>query len=211
MRRRYRRHYYPRRRTAYGPRYPWQPRRHVHALTLWAFSARELRQLGQLHASLFDELPMPRGGVRVVVCCPSCGERRARLYAVTGDTSWPFACRRCAGLVYWRQYEGRRIEADRARIAYSIGRYCHWQEALLTWLEREADYSARADLALTLNQISWACYMASLRRLDELNAAIEHGASYRATKRKSRHTAEIIRLQQRIRELRRKPLHRKAA
>lgn len=63
------------------------------------------------------------GGQRRWFCCPSCGRQCRVLYTGNG-----FACRRCHGLKYECQYEGkygkalrriRRIEALRERIGWS--------------------------------------------------------------------------------------------
>lgn len=214
--RHFRHYYYPRRRTAYGPR---QGRPHAYIAEAASLSARDLA--GLPHAETlglrFSALTMPCGGVRLVVICPDCQRPRARLYTTVGapanrwPTFWPWVCRVCAGLVYWRQYEGRRLEAadnlgmpERALWAMRQG-YRGWHDALDTWRERDASHDARAWVALTINRMRLDQMIAYHQRLDELNAAAhESVAAYRQARRQSEHTATIKRLDAEIRKLRAK-------
>jgi hypothetical protein len=59
--------------------------------------------------------PMPRGGVRLLVCCPRCDRRVAHLYNVR-DLGARWMCRHCWRLHYPSEYLGRCPEADPARI-----------------------------------------------------------------------------------------------
>lgn len=58
-------------------------------------------------------VPMPRGGVRWLLTCPRCKGTSTRLYERWhgGFRTFATACRKCWGLVYRSQYEGRRLEA----------------------------------------------------------------------------------------------------
>lgn len=206
--RRFRHYRYPRRRTAYGPRdRRAAPRQYVHSTALHALSARELAALPDAEdmGLRFADLPMPNGGARIVVTCPMCQRRRAQLYYL--NRFWPWVCRQCAGLVYWRQYEGRRPEAgdalgmpERALWAMRQG-YRGWRAALDTWQERDASHDARAWVAITINTLHIEQMIAYHNRLDELNAALLRGESYHKVKRQSQHTATILKLERRIRRL----------
>jgi len=163
---RYHHHYYPHQRTAYGPRSGRARQHHDAGLAL---SARELYDTLSARVGLsFADVSMPHGGKRLVVICPSCERRCAHLYLAS--TPFPWACRRCTGLVYWSQYEGRRPEAAdnieglgaypmRALTAVRHG-YRGWQAAITLWRERSADHDARATLALAINQLRFARYVA---------------------------------------------------
>lgn len=63
-------------------------------------------------------VPMPHGGVRMLLACPCCRRWATQLYALTWlarqDVSPRYACRRCLGLRYQSQYQGRRPEAHRS-------------------------------------------------------------------------------------------------
>lgn len=209
-------HYYPRQRTAYGPRDRSRQRVHVHLAEEVGFTARQLcdqdtgygRSLAEHLGLTFEALPMPRGGHRLVVYCPRCGERRRVLYALGTSKYHPLQCRECLGLVYWRQYEGRRLEAANAmgfpeRAVWAAGRYRGWRPAYEVWQWRSLEHNARADLALALNLLEWQRYMAWCARLDELNAAVMRGESYWQTRRNSEHTATVQRLDKRWHHLRR--------
>lgn len=56
---------------------------------------------------------MPRGGVRHLIVCPRCSTRSAKLYERYHHFlgRWEIACRRCWGLRYRSQYDGRCPEA----------------------------------------------------------------------------------------------------
>lgn len=214
--RHFRRAYYPTRRTAYGPR-DGRAHRYVEdaetgAGAAPARSARELATLPDTQALglRFAEIAMPRSGVRLVVACPDCGRRCARLYQGCSPF-WGWVCRKCAGLVYWRQYAGRRAEADEARLLASVGRFRGWQDALDTWREREAQHDARAWAALTINRLRLDQMIAYHDWLDEVNAALARGVSYRTAQRESQHTATILQLEQRIRALASERRQRQAA
>jgi len=93
----------PQLRTAYGPR-ERRPYVDDHLTTL---TARQCER--QDFAT--RTVPMPNGGARELVRCPWCHDWRARLYL-----SFVWGCRHCLGLRYRSQYEGRRLEADPARV-----------------------------------------------------------------------------------------------
>lgn len=57
-------------------------------------------------------IPMPRGGARWVLICPTCQRHVTRLYGL----SRRYRCRKCWGLAYASQYAGRRPEAAPERI-----------------------------------------------------------------------------------------------
>lgn len=96
---------FPRVREAYGPR---QKRRYVDDATPFPASA-SLNRIA---------IPMPRGGVRYVMPCPSCGKHRTAVYRF----SWGLACRECLGMRYRSQYEGRRVESTSDRIQWMYAR-----------------------------------------------------------------------------------------
>lgn len=198
--RRFRRVYYPRKRQAYGPR-----QRRTLVEDYCSVAASKVPEWAHIERV---QVPMPHGGARAYAVCPRCQRRCERLYDGPGPSYWLYVCRRCAGHVYWRQYEGRRPEADcgglhgpeRALWAMCRG-YHGWHDALLTWAEREAQHGARAWLAITITRLRIEQMIAYHRRLDELNAAVERGESYHGVKRSSQHTRTILTLERRIRQL----------
>lgn len=65
-------------------------------------------------------VPMPRGGARCLIACPWCKRWVIRLYYLPGLPDMPL-CRHCAGLKYPSQYQGRRPEASKERLADLFG------------------------------------------------------------------------------------------
>lgn len=93
----------------------------------WAWAAVEAASVARYPGATGHQLVavnMPRGGVRYLLVCPRCARRAARLYERYHPSLRRFetACRRCWGLRYRSQYEGRRPEAHPDYLASVTGR-----------------------------------------------------------------------------------------
>jgi hypothetical protein len=121
--------------------------------------------------------PMPKGGVRYKTPCPRCGSMRRTLYGfrLSGDC----ACRACQGLRYPSQYQGRRPEAARDRLAAlarsavrsrspeaAERRWARLEAADATYWRRERAYRRRMSAGIVAFAASFDRWLARQPTLD---------------------------------------------